>query len=57
MSPLSPKLLDKIVCPQCKGQLTYKVKENRLECHACKLAYRVSDDIPVLLVDEADKLG
>ncbi len=56
MSPLSDRLLDKIVCPQCKGQLVYRSKENSLECHACKLAYRIIDDIPVLLVDEADQL-
>jgi len=53
---LSEKLLDMIVCPQCKGRLEYQEKEEKLICQACRLSYRVSDDIPVLLVDEAEKI-
>ena len=53
---LSEKLLDIIVCPECKGQLEYREKEEELICHTCRLSYRVFDDIPVLLVDEAEKL-
>jgi uncharacterized protein YbaR (Trm112 family) len=45
-----------LVCPNCKGKLDYQEKDSRLICHACKLAYKIVDDIPVLLVDEADKL-
>ncbi len=53
---LSEKLLDMIVCPQCKGKLEYLEKEEKLICQACRLSYRVSDDIPVLLVEEAEKI-
>ena len=54
--PLSEKLLEKVVCPQCKGKLEYKESENRLICHACKLAYKITDNIPVLLIDDAEGL-
>ena len=54
--PLPEKLLEKLVCPKCKGKLEYKETENRLICEACKLAYRVEENIPVLLIDEAEKL-
>ena len=53
---LPQKLLEKLVCPQCKQKLDYREKEDRLVCGQCKLAYRVEDNIPVLLLDEAEKL-
>ena len=54
--PLPEKLLEKLVCPNCKGKLIYQPDKSRLECHQCRLAYRVDNDVPVLLVDEAEKL-
>ena len=53
---LSQELLDILVCPQCKGELRYQQENKRLLCDACHLAYPVRDDIPVLLIDEAEKL-
>jgi uncharacterized protein YbaR (Trm112 family) len=45
------KLLDILVCPHCKGEL--ELKGDRL--HAiCGLVYRIEDDIPVMLIDEAE---
>jgi uncharacterized protein YbaR (Trm112 family) len=53
---LPKELFEKLVCPNCCGDLTYRESDNRLDCHNCKLSYTVTDDIPVLLVDEAEKL-
>lgn len=53
---LSERLLAKLVCPRCRGKLDYKENENRLVCNECSLAYKIVDNIPVLLVDEAEKL-
>ena len=53
---LSPQLLETLACPQCKGKLEYRATENQLACLACKLAYAVRQDIPVLLIDEATKI-
>lgn len=53
---LSENLLAKLVCPKCKGKLEYARTESRLECEACRLAYRIDNGVPVLLVDEAEKL-
>ncbi len=53
---LSQKLLDILVCPQCKGTLLYREDRDRLICESCRLAYPVKDDIPVMLVDEAEPL-
>ncbi len=53
---LPDKLVDKLACPQCHGILNYLPERNRLECRNCRLAFRVADDIPVLMLDEAEKL-
>ena len=52
---IDPKLLDLIVCPACRADLTEDDSANELVCTGCGLAYPVRDDIPVLLVDEARK--
>jgi uncharacterized protein YbaR (Trm112 family) len=53
---MDPKLLDILVCPLCKSPLTYQKSAQELICKADRLAYKISDDIPVMLVDEARKL-
>lgn len=54
---LEEKLLEILACPKCKGDLEYDRQNNKLLCHKCKLAYRVEDDIPVMLIDEAEKIN
>ncbi|ADY73334.1 UPF0434 protein ycaR [Desulfurobacterium thermolithotrophum DSM 11699] len=51
---LDGELLQILACPQCKGDLEYREKEDKLICHKCKLAYKIVDDIPVMLIDEAE---
>ena len=53
---MDPKLLDILVCPLCKSPLTYRKAEKELICKADQLAFRIEDDIPVMLADEARKL-
>jgi len=52
---LDNQLLEIIACPKCKGDLEYKPKENQLVCHDCRLIYNIKDDIPIMLIDEAEK--
>lgn len=47
------KLLDIIACPICKGPLEYRSEAQELVCKADRLAYRIENDMPVMLVDEA----
>ena len=54
---LSPKLLQILVCPLCKGDLVYDRKNSELLCYESKLVYKVSDGVPNLLIDEARKLN
>ena len=52
---LSEKLLEILVCPSCKGELEYNREKEKLICHSCRLIYRVEDDIPIMLIEEAEK--
>jgi uncharacterized protein YbaR (Trm112 family) len=49
-------LLDLLACPQCKGPLVYDETAATLTCDSCRLRYRIEDDIPVLLIEEAEKI-
>jgi uncharacterized protein YbaR (Trm112 family) len=51
---LDKKILDFIVCPQCKGDL--KLEGEFLICQNCQLKYPIKDDIPILLIEEAQKM-
>ncbi|HEX9574809.1 MAG TPA: Trm112 family protein [Myxococcales bacterium] len=54
--PVAPELKEILACPKCKGELEFRDAQNEIVCHHCKLVYRVEDDIPVMLVDEARPL-
>ncbi len=49
-------LLSILACPACKGELEYDQESNELICHESKLAFRVENGIPIMLVDEARKI-
>ena len=54
---LDPELLEILVCPNDRGELDYLEDEQRLVCRTCGYRYPVRDDIPVMLIDEAEKPG
>lgn len=53
---ISEQLLSKLVCPSCRGELKYTPEAATLDCEKCKLRFNVVDNIPVLLMDEAEEL-
>ncbi len=48
-------LLEVLACPACKASVT--LKEERVICTnpECGLRFPIRDDIPVMLVEEAEK--
>jgi uncharacterized protein YbaR (Trm112 family) len=54
--PVDKKLLAILVCPICKGELTYEKENEELVCRAEKLAFPIQDDIPIMLESEARRL-
>jgi uncharacterized protein YbaR (Trm112 family) len=51
---LDPKLLDILACPKDKGPLLYFADEDALYNPRLRMRYRITDDIPVMLIDEAE---
>ncbi|MBP3089192.1 Trm112 family protein [Corynebacterium sp. sy017] len=50
---ISAELMDILVCPIDKGDLTYIPEDNVLLNERLGKAYRIEDDIPVLLAEKA----
>jgi uncharacterized protein YbaR (Trm112 family) len=53
--PVDKELLEILVCPNCRGEIRYQEDPERIICTKCGLRYPVRDDIPVMLIDEAEK--
>jgi uncharacterized protein len=53
---LDAQLLDILACPDDKGPLLYFEDEDCLYNPRLKRRYRIEDDIPVMLVDEATEV-
>ncbi|MCG8408065.1 MAG: hypothetical protein MI923_22935 [Phycisphaerales bacterium] len=57
---IDKELLDILVCPSCKKPVELKdpdpgdTAQARLVCAGCGRRYPVKDDIPIMLIDEAD---
>lgn len=51
--PIDKQLLEILACPKCKGALAMEEDQSALVCAACKVKYRIEDDIPIMLIDEA----
>ena len=54
---MDKKLLELLVCPVTKGSLIYQPDTQELISRSARLAYPVRDGIPVMLEEEARKLG
>ena len=54
---MDSKQLDILACPVCKGPLRWHRDSQQLVCRGDRLAFPVSDGIPVMLEDEARPLA
>jgi uncharacterized protein len=53
---LDPKLLELLACPEDKGPLLYFEDEDALYNPRLKRRYSIRDDIPIMLIDEAESV-
>ena len=53
---LDPMLLEILACPEDKGPLFYLEDEDILYNPRLRRIYRIEDDIPIMLVDEASEV-
>ncbi|HEX9548698.1 MAG TPA: Trm112 family protein [Acidimicrobiales bacterium] len=51
---LDPKLLEILACPEDKGPLLYFADEDSLYNPRLRRRYAIRDDIPIMLIDEAE---
>ncbi|MDP1819857.1 MAG: Trm112 family protein [Acidimicrobiales bacterium] len=54
---LDPQLLEILACPQDKGPLLYIPDEDALYNPRLQRRYAVRDDIPIMLIDEAETVS
>ena len=54
---INKSLLNMLVCPVTKGKLYYNKDSNELISLSARLAFKVEDDIPVMLESEARQIG
>ena len=54
---LEPQLLEILACPDDKGPLLYFADEDSLYNPRLKRRYAVRDDIPIMLIDEAETVA
>lgn len=54
---LDQQLLDILACPEDKGPLLYFAAESFLFNPRLSRRYRIEDDIPIMLIDEAEAVA
>ncbi len=53
---IAPELLEILACPLCKSDLFYDKSANELVCHQSKLAFKINDGVPILIIEDARKI-
>jgi len=53
--PIDAKLLEILICPDCRRPVRELDADQGLECNGCGRVYPVRDGIPVMLVEEASE--
>lgn len=54
---ISQELLGILACPRCKEGVLLNETKDALVCRKCRLLFEIRDDIPVMLLDEAQSLA
>lgn len=54
---IDPWLLERLVCPVTRTPLRYDEERQELVSDAAGLAYPIRDGVPVMLVEEARRIG
>jgi uncharacterized protein len=54
---LDPQLLEILACPEDKGPLLYFEDEDSLYNPRLRRRYDIRDDIPIMLIDEAETVS
>jgi hypothetical protein len=50
---VAPELLDLLTCPRCRSRVQLTPGKDGLACSRCRVTYPITDDIPVMISEEA----
>ena len=53
---VDPRLLEILVCPVTRAELSYDAARQELVSRAARLAYPIRDGVPIMLPEEARRL-
>ncbi|MCX5752905.1 MAG: Trm112 family protein [Candidatus Krumholzibacteria bacterium] len=51
------ELLDILACPACKEKVVLNEAGTYLICGTCHVRYPIEEEIPIMLIDRAEKIG
>ncbi len=51
---IDTKLLEILACPECKGDVEYDMRNEKIICIDCGRKYPVKEGIPVMLIEESE---
>jgi uncharacterized protein YbaR (Trm112 family) len=54
---INSELLEILACPKCKESVRLTPAQDGLVCDRCRLVYEIRDDIPIMLIEEAQPLA
>lgn len=54
---ISEELLTILACPACKGNLEPNADRSALLCLPCAMSFPIRDGIPIMLIDEAERVS
>ncbi|MGD9008711.1 MAG: Trm112 family protein [Desulfobacteraceae bacterium] len=54
--PVNPELMEILVCPKCQGPIYLESSQKGIICDNCRLRYEVRDNIPIMLIEQAQPL-
>lgn len=50
------ELLDILACPACKQKVVPNEAGTYLLCNACRVRYPIEEEIPIMLIDRAERI-
>ena len=50
------ELLDILACPACKEKVVLNEAGTYLLCSKCRVRYPIEEEIPIMLIDRAEKI-
>lgn len=50
---IKKELVDVLVCPKCRKDVRLSIDKNNIICDNCKLLYKIENNIPIMLIDNA----